>query len=88
MQICVFLQVEVLKRQGVSQYKQPHIMLKRGLELVEELFPDYRSKMCKAGALQTDLLKDSVIVSPFNACMATLQSTLALHNNGVPTAQV
>ena len=29
---------------------------------MEELFPDYRDKLIKAGALQTDLLKDTIIV--------------------------
>lgn len=52
-----------MKRQGVSQYKQPHVMLTRGLQLMEELFPNYQAKLHKAGALQTDHLRDTVIVS-------------------------
>ena len=51
-----------MKRQGVSQYKQPHILLAKGLELMEELFPGYKDKLIKAGALETDLLRDIIIV--------------------------
>lgn len=51
-----------MKRQGVSQYKQPHVMLTKGLRIIEDLFPDYQEKLCKAGALQTDHLRDITIV--------------------------
>lgn len=51
-----------MKRQGVSQYKQPHVLLARGLELMQELFPGHKDQLIKAGALETDLLRDIIIV--------------------------
>ena len=58
----ILLQAETKRRQGVSQYKQPHIMLQKGLDLLEELFPGYKSELAKAGALDVDLLEDIIFV--------------------------
>ena len=60
--IHILLQAETKRRQGVSQYKQPHVMLHKGLDLLEETFPGYQSELAKAGALDVDLLEDLIMV--------------------------
>lgn len=60
------------QRQGVSQYQQPHMMLKKGLSLLEELFPDYGVKLHEAGAVKTDYLKDIVVVSNLQCLTAII----------------
>ncbi len=57
------LQAETRRRLGVTQYKQPHVMLQRGLELIEEIFPGYKQELAQAGALDIDLLSDIIVVS-------------------------
>ncbi|DBA86466.1 TPA: hypothetical protein ACH3X2_005449 [Trebouxia sp. C0005] len=46
------------RRRGVSQYKQPHVMFKKGLELMEELIPGYKQELSQAGALEIDQIRD------------------------------
>ena len=58
----ILLQAETKRRQGVSQYKQPHVMLQKGLDLLEETFPGYKSELATAGALDVDLLDDTFLV--------------------------
>lgn len=57
------LQAETRRRLGVTQYKQPHVMLQKGLELIEEIFPGYQQELAQAGALDIDLLSDIIVVS-------------------------
>ena len=57
------VQAGTRRRQGVSQYKQPHVMLSRGLQVLENLFPGYQQGLSKAGALDVDWLDDVVVVS-------------------------
>lgn len=49
---------EIKRRKGVSQYKQPHIMLQKGLQLIEQQFPGYMQELSNAGALPIDHLRD------------------------------
>ncbi|KAL3145131.1 hypothetical protein ABBQ38_001735 [Trebouxia sp. C0009 RCD-2024] len=51
---------EVRRRKGVSQYKQPHIMLQKGLHLIEQQFPGYMQALSNAGALPVDHLTDMI----------------------------
>ena len=61
--LVVLTQGEIRRRKGVSQYKQPHIMLLKGLQLIEQLFPGYMQELSNAGALHVDHLKDIIFVS-------------------------
>ena len=61
--IDTLLQAETRRRLGVTQYKQPHVMLQKGLELIEEIFPGYKQELAQAGALDVDLLSDIIVVS-------------------------
>ena len=64
------LQGEIKRRKGVSQYKQPHIMLQKGLQLIEQQFPGYMQELSNAGALPVDHLRDIVFV---RTCFRTRQ---------------
>ena len=57
------LQAETRRRLGVTQYKQPHVLLQKGLELIEEICPGYKQELAQAGALDVDLLSDIIVVS-------------------------
>ncbi len=57
------LQAETRRRLGVTQYKQPHVLLQKGLELIEEIFPGYKQELAQAGAQDIDLLSDMILVS-------------------------
>lgn len=61
--LVVHLQGEIRRRKGVSQYKQPHMMLLKGLQQIEELSPGYMQELSNAGALPVDHLKDTIFVS-------------------------
>ena len=61
--IDTLLQAESRRRSGVAQYKQPHVLLQKGLELIEEIFPGYKQELAQAGALDLDLLSDIIVVS-------------------------
>ncbi|KAI8466907.1 MAG: hypothetical protein J3K34DRAFT_432121 [Monoraphidium minutum] len=49
--------VDALRR-GVPQWSQPHVMLTRGLQELEALFPGFRSEMVGAGACQVETPRD------------------------------
>ena len=57
------LQADIKRRQGVSQYRQPHMMLVKGLQELEALLPGYTSRLLAAGAVPVDPVKDLSIVS-------------------------
>lgn len=57
------LQAEVRKRKGVSQYQQPHLLYKKGLDLMEQMFPGYKQELSDAGALDIDQIGDLYFVS-------------------------
>ncbi len=61
--IANLLQAEARRRLGVTQYKQPHVLLQKGLELIEEIFPGYKEELAQAGAQDIDLLSDMILVS-------------------------
>lgn len=52
----LLLQAEIKRRQGVSQYRQPHVMLVKGLQELEALFPGYTSQLLAAGAVPVDVV--------------------------------
>lgn len=54
-------EAETRRRSGVAQYKQPHVLLQKGLELIEEIFPGYKQELAQAGALDLDLLSDIIV---------------------------
>ena len=47
----------------MSQYRQPHVMLVRGLQELEALFPGYEAELLKAGAVSVDAVGDLSLVS-------------------------
>ena len=80
-------QVGVVNRRGVSQYQQPHMMLKRGLDLLTELFPHYPARLGKAGAVQMDLLQGVVAVSPMKiSCCTSAQTGKSWQHDSAPVA--
>ncbi|DBB05481.1 TPA: hypothetical protein ACH3X1_012440 [Trebouxia sp. C0004] len=54
-------EAETRRRLGVTQYKQPHVLLQKGLELIEEIFPGYKQELAQAGAQDIDLLSDMIL---------------------------
>lgn len=52
---------EPVFRAGVPQGRHPHILLERGLRVMEELFPGIRSKLSARSAGETDLVADHVL---------------------------
>ena len=48
------LPVDATPRSGVPQGKHPHILLRGGLEALEQLFPGFGSKLSEAGAVSID----------------------------------
>ncbi len=68
------MQAETRRRRGVSQYKQPHILYKKGLELMEQLFPGYKQELSKAGALDIDQVRDIYFVSAAAALLISCSS--------------
>jgi 2-polyprenyl-6-methoxyphenol hydroxylase-like FAD-dependent oxidoreductase len=49
---------EFVFRSGVAQGRHPHVMLTRGLQLLERLLPGMTSKLVERGAVELDYLKD------------------------------
>ncbi|MGB0389167.1 MAG: FAD-dependent oxidoreductase [Ardenticatenaceae bacterium] len=49
---------EPTHRPGVPQARQYHILLRRGRQIMQDLFPDLDKQLCAAGAIEADLAKD------------------------------
>ncbi|MBE3560459.1 MAG: FAD-dependent monooxygenase [Ktedonobacteraceae bacterium] len=51
-------------RPGVPQGRHPHVMLLRGQQILEQLFPGITAKLLAHGAVQCDFLNDVLFVYP------------------------
>lgn len=72
------LQSEARQRLGVSQYQQPHMLLQRGLQSLEQLLPGMQDAFLHAGATSVDCLADMTAVwydsfTCTQACLLKLQ---------------
>ena len=65
-------------RKGVPQFQMPHALLKRGLNVAEELFPGFRNDLIAHGAQPVDFLRDVCMVGQTEACIVAC----ALHPAG------
>ncbi len=63
-----------MKRAGVPQFQQPHVLLVGGLNLFEELCQGFKATLEQAGAQPVDWLKDARTV---RACFAWLAGALS-----------
>ncbi len=52
-------------RSGVPQSNQPHFLLTRGKQILEELFPGFVEELSEKGAIQVDVLKDWLFLSEY-----------------------
>ena len=53
-------------------------MLQKGLDLLEETFPGYKSELARAGALDVDLMNDIIVVS---SAQASGRESLFFHHH-------
>lgn len=56
---------DVPHRQGVPQSRQVHVLLARGLRLLETLFPGYRDEVRRAGGVDVNLPRDALVLGAF-----------------------
>ena len=61
-------------------------MLKKGLSLLDKLFPDYCVKLHEAGAVETDYLKDIIVVSNL-PCLTAIMGTWTASSSGAQDAR-
>lgn len=52
-------------RSGVPQSNQAHILLARGKEIIEELFPGFVEELSEKGAIHVDAIKDWLWLSEY-----------------------
>lgn len=50
-------------RSGTPQARQYHVLLLRGLQIMDELFPGMRQELCDVGAIQFDTVNDVAVRS-------------------------
>jgi len=56
---------EAEHRKGVPQSRQLHVLLARGLQIIERLFPGYRADLLAVGAVPVRLPADLWMLTPF-----------------------
>ena len=52
-----------IRRSGVPQFRQLHVMLMRGIKEFESIIPGFKAALVTAGAQSLHLLKESVVAS-------------------------
>jgi len=65
-------------RRGVPQDRHQHLLLMRGQQILEELFPGIRSELIGAGAVPLDLTQDVAWLMPAGWAIRTLSGQIAL----------
>lgn len=62
---CIYLQLTGRRRPGVSQFSQPHLLLKRGMVELTDLFGvDMEQTLVEAGGVSINWIEDALVVSP------------------------